>query len=101
MGLGPAGAMFFEGVGRVRFKLGQQTCPERSHFGGWWAQSRRFGQVAGLPPPLEPAFDGPERHQELLGDFGPGHATIHGVNDSDPEILGIGLHTHQYAKRAT
>ena len=93
--------MFFEGVGRVGFELDQQTRPERSHLGGWWAQSWRFGQVAGLPPSLEPAFDGPERDQELLGDFGPGHAAIHGVNNADPEILGIGLHPHTMPERAT
>ena len=93
--------MFFEGVGRVGCELGQQLRPQRSHLGGWWTRPRRLGQVARLATALEPAFDGPRRDQELLGDCGPGHSPVHGVNDSDPEILGRGLHTHQYAKRAT
>jgi hypothetical protein len=50
---------------------------------------------------LQPPFDGAERNHELLGDLGPGYATIHGVDDADPEILGIGLHTYQYARRAS
>lgn len=101
MSFGPASAVLGEGVGRVGFELRQQTRSERSHLGGWWAGPRRLGQIAGLATALEPALEGPERDQELVGDLGTGHTTIDGVNDSDPEILGIRLHTHQYAKRAT
>jgi hypothetical protein len=101
MGLGPAGAVLGEGVGRVRFELRQETRPERSDFVGGWSRPRRLGQIAGLPATLEPAFDGAERDQELLSDLGPGHPTVHGIDDSDPEILRIGLHTHSMPERAT
>jgi hypothetical protein len=79
-----------EGVGRVGFELSQQPRPEWSDLVGWWARPRGLGQVAGFPTTLEPPFDGPERDQELLGDLSAGHSTVHGVNDADPEILGIG-----------
>ena len=101
MGLGPTGAVFLKGVGRVGLELGQQTRPERSDLVGWWPRPRGLGQITGLPAALEPPLDGAERDHELLGDLGPRHTPVHGVNDSDPEILGIGLHSHHYAKRAT
>jgi hypothetical protein len=99
--LGPAGAVLFEGIRGMGFELDQQTRPERPDLVGWWPRPRGLGEIAGLPAALEPPLDGPERHQELVGDLGPGYAAIHGVKDSDPEILRIGLHTHSMPERAT
>ena len=82
--------MLGEGVGGVGFQLGQQSRPEWSDLVGWWSRPRGLGQVARFPATLKPPFDGAERDHELLGDRGPGHPTVHGVNDADPEILGIG-----------
>ena len=85
---------------RVGLELGQQPRPERSDLVGGWSRARGLGQVTGLAAALEPALDGAERDQELLGDLGPGHPTVHGVDHADPEILGIGLHTPSMPERA-
>src|SRR5215213_10925908 len=69
VGLGPAGAVFLEGVGRVGLELGQQTRAERSDLVGRWSRSWGLRQVAGLAATLEPPFDGPERDHKLVGDL--------------------------------